>query len=380
MAEILEKLDFNKNGDSLLLPTYRYGDISANSTAELVADLAEEISRIYGYDELRASAEIMRGGRSKEQKFMLKIHETLLSGGFYETYTYSFIPPKHFDKLNLPEDSKLRDYIELINPIGEDMSVLRTNLLSSTLATIAHNYANRNESGYFYDSAKIYFKNNQNIKGDIKGKSAAIEKNMLSLGFYDTADKSADFYTLKGAVENILNAAGVKFKLSSDIAGHELASAYHPGRSAVILAENGEKVYGILGEVHPLVLENFEIGARSYAAEINIDMLFENASEDKIYTPLPKYPATTRDLALVCDDDLESAEIHDIIKKESGKILESAKIFDVYKGDKIGADKKSVAFALTFRDSERTLNDEEVNAVTAKILTSLANIGVELRR
>jgi phenylalanyl-tRNA synthetase beta chain len=333
---------------------------------------------------------------------MLKMHETLLSGGFYETYTYSFIPPKHFDKLNLPEDSSLRDYIGLMNPINDDLSVLRTNLLSSTLATIAHNYANRNESGYFYDCAKIYFKSNvprtvgaelvsarkagkhevcpYNSTSNIKGELAATEKNTLSLGFYDMADKSADFYTLKGAVENILNAAGVKYKLSADISGHELAGAFHPGRSALIIAENGGKVYGIFGEVHPLVLENFEIGVKACAAEIDTDMLFEDSSEDKVYAALPRYPAMMRFLALVCDDELESAEIYDIIEKESGRIFESAKVFDVYKGDKIGAGKKSVAFAVTFRDSERTLSDEEVNAVIAKILANLEKTGVELRK
>ena len=372
MADTLKKLDFKVTGNTVKVPSYRCGDILPHSS-----DLAEEISRIYGYDELTPSVQIKRGGRNKYQKFILKLHETLLYGGFYETYTYSFISPKHFDKLNLPEDSSLRDCIELINPINDESSVMRTNLLSSTLTTIGTNCAHRNEYAYFYDIAKTYFKNHR-ANNQIKGEFAAIEKNTLSVGFFDTADKSVDFYMLKGAVENILDAAGVNYKLSADISVHELASSFHPGRSAVILAD--DKIYGIFGEVHPRVLENFEISARSYAAEIDIDMLFKHSGEVKVYKALPKYPEVTRDLALVCDGDLESAVIYDIIKKHSGKIFESAKVFDVFKSDKIGEGKKSIAFALTFRDSNGTLSDEQVNPVITKILASLEKIGVDLRR
>ena len=380
MIEILEKLDFVISDDSVRVPSYREGDIMPDSS-----DLAEEISRIYGYGELAPSVGIKRGGRNKYQKFILKMHETLLSGGFYENFTYSFISPKHYDKLNLPEDSKLRDYIGIINPIGEDMSVLRTNLLSSMLTTIGMNCARRSgEYAYFYDFSKTYFKLPPSLgdaplteEGSVKGKPAAIEKNILSMGLYD---KNADFYTLKGAVENLLDAAGVKYKLSADIGAHELASAFHPGQSALILADEGKKIYGIFGAVHPAVLENFEIGVKSYAAEIDIDLLFEDFCEDKFYQALPQYPAATRDLALVCAEDLEAVIIYDIIKKESGNIFESAKVFDVYKGDKVGSGKKSIAFAIIFRDSERTLSDEEVNAVIAKILDSLGKINVKIRR
>ena len=392
MVNILEKLDFKVDGNIVTVPSYRCGDILDNETT-VTADLAEEISRIYGFDNIKAQTETdakntgydaRLGGRDKFQKFMIKLHNAMISSGYYETYTFSFITPKYFDKLNLPEESSLRDYITLLNPLGEDTSVMRTTLLPSTIATIARNCASRNERGYFYDMAKTYFKNNQIIQettGDVKGTFAADEKNILSLGFYDTADKSADFYNIKGAVENIMQSAGIKdYKLSSDIAAHPLASAFHPGRSAIIISQNGETIYGIFGEIHPAVSNNFDIETKCFAAEIDVDLLYAGSSEARIYTPLPRYPATSRDLALVCDEHLESAVIYDIIKAQSGKIFESAKPFDVYRGEKIGAGKKSVAFGMTFRNSERTLSDDEVNKVIDKILTALEKIHVELRR
>jgi len=379
MINILEKLGFESAGDgNFIVPSYR-SDISDGETAA-DADLAEEISRIYGYNNIRREhkADSLSGGRDKFQKFLQNIHSALISSGYYETYTFSFITPKYFDMLNLPEDSPLRDYITLINPLGEDTSAMRTALLPSTLAILAKNYANRNDVCYFYDMAKTYFPAEQ-VSGEIKGAFAAVEKNVLSFGFYNTEDKSADFYTLKSAAENIMHAAGINdYKISSDINNHPLACAYHPGRSAVILT--GESVIGILGEVHPTVAGNFEVGAKCYAAEIDIDLLYENSNDKKVYAPLPKYPAMTRDIALVCEENTESETIYDIIKKQSGKIFEWARPFDVYRGEKIGAGKKGVAFAMSFRDKNKTLGDGEVNAVMEKILSALEKIGITLRK
>ena len=408
MLDILEKLDFKRckgewslNDKVIEIPSYRLSDFSPddNNMTEITAGLAEEISRIYGLNNIKNAGRddpgatltkysVRRGGRDKFQKFLLNLNNTLISGGYYETYTFSFVTPKYFDMLNLPDNSDLRDYITLVNPLGEDKSVMRTTLLSSMLATLSKNYASRNDYGYFYDMAKVYFPQTPVGFADTpfqKGAYAAAEKNMLSFGFYDTADKSADFYTLKGAVENIMESAGIyNYKLSSDISGHPLANAYHPGRSAIIIGNDPcvvpQKIYGIFGEIHPSVAENFEIDVKCYAAEINIDLLYENSSEEKIYTPLPKYPAMTRDLALVCDENTESAVIYDIIKRQSGKIFEWAKPFDVYKGEKIGEGKKSIAFAISFRDSAKTLSDDEVNTVINKILANLEKINITLRR
>ncbi|MCL1858937.1 MAG: phenylalanine--tRNA ligase subunit beta [Oscillospiraceae bacterium] len=400
MFDILKKLDFKVcdpreygliYDKCVVIPSYRLSDFDNGDLTEITANLAEEISRIYGYNNIKNQTgekitgySVRRGGRDKFQKFLLDIHNALISNGYYETYTFSFVTPKYFDMINLPETSPLRDYITLINPLGEDTSVMRTTLLPSTLATISKNLANRNDYGYFYDIAKIYFPQTPAGVADTpfqKGAYAAIEKNMLSFGFYDTTDKLNDFYTIKGTVENIMQAAGIKnYKLSSEISGHNLSGAYHPGRSAVILSGDNQKVYGIFGEIHPNVSDNFEIAVKCYAAEIDLDLLYENSSNNKIYTPLPKYPAMTRDLALVCDDNTESAAIYDIIKEKSGKIFEWAKPFDVYKGEKIGEGKKSVAFAISFRDSARTLSDDEVNIVINKILKSLEEINITLRR
>jgi phenylalanyl-tRNA synthetase beta chain len=306
-----------------------------------------------------------------------RIHNTLISGGYYETYTFSFVSPKYFDRLNLPEDSPLRGYLSLNNPLGEETSVMRTVLLSSTLSTISKNCANRNEGGFFYDVAKTYFKPESETAGDVRGKFAAAEKNVLSLGFYG----GADFYDLKGAVENIMETAGIKdYTLSSDILAHGLSNAFHPGRSAIMLSGDGKSIYGILGEVRPEVAKNFDIPARCHAAEIDLDLLCENSSAEKTYAPVPKYPAVTRDLALVCEEGLESAAIYEIIRKHSGKIFEWAKPFDVYTGEKIGENKKSIAFSISFRDKGRTLGDGEVNAAIEKILENLEKIDVTLRK
>ena len=382
MIEILERLDFKPAGDGELeIPSYRFGDIAEGNGPETAADLAEEISRIYGYgnigtqnDEKTANF-VRRGKRGEFQKFLQRIHNTLISGGYYETYTFSFVSPKYFDKLNLPEDSPLCGYITLINPLGEETSAMRTVLLPSTLATISKNLANKNEYGYFYDMAKTYFKPESESAGEVKGEFAAIEKNILSFGCYG----DADFYTLKGAVENIMEAAGIgNYRLQSDISGHALSGAFHPGRSALLVSDGVP--CGIFGEVHPGTAENFEIGVKCYAAEIDLDLLYENPGAKKTYAPLSKYPATARDLALVCEEDLESAVIYDVIKKQSGKIFEWAKAFDVYKGEKIGEGKKSIAFSISFRDASHTLEDGEVNEVIGKILKNLEKINVTLRK
>jgi len=388
MLEILEKLDFKRCEDKVIeIPSYRLSDFSPDddNMSEITAGLAEEISRIYGYGNIAGRGEagevpsgysVRRGGRDKFQKFLQRIHNMLISGGYYETYTFSFVSPKYFDWLGLPEQSPLRDCIKLLNPLGEDTSAMRTTLVSSILSTISKNMAQRNESGYFYEMAKTYFKL-ASEGGEAKGKFAAVEKNVLSFGFYDA---DADFYTLKGAVENIMEAAGIKdYRLNSDISAHALSCAFHPGRSALVTSGDGKKIYGIFGEIHPNAAQNFEIGAKCHAAEIDIDLLHENSGAGGKYVPLPKYPATARDLALVCDEGVESAVIYDIIKKQGGKIFEWAKPFDVYRGEKIGEGKKSIAFSISFRAPDRTLEDAEVNAVVDKILKNLEKTNVTLR-
>ena len=391
MADILSKLDFelnNKDGDIIVTaPTYR-------SDIETSADLAEEVCRIYGYnsiqnskkrEELASSFNIRRGGRSHFQKFLRKIHETLLGGGCFEIYTPSFVSPKSCDKINLAKDSILRNFVTLINPLGEDTSVMRTTLLPSMLNVIASNYSRRNDKGYFYEMSKVYFpkKSDGNI-ATVKGSFASDEKNKLAIGFFDA---NADFYNLKGMVENILAVAGItEYNAVSDIADCELSPVFHPGRCAKIVSGD-KKIYGVFGEIHPSAAENFEIDKRDircYIAEFDIDLLYlsyqENYAEDIKYSQLPKYPSSTRDLALICDEDMESARIYNIIKTKGGKIFESAKVFDVYKGINIGERKKSLAFEIVFRSKEHTLNDGEVNAAIDNIISELDSIGVTLRK
>ena len=384
MAAILERLGFEPAGENaFLVPSSRSGDISGDESV-VTADLAEEISRIYGYGNIRSEKDqkdagysAKRGGRDEFQKFLQRIHNILTSNGYYETYAFSFVSPKYFEKLNLPENSHLRECITLSNPLGEDTSVMRTTLLASTLATISKNCSLRNERGYFYETAKTYFRPKLEAVGDVKGKFAAEEKNVLSFGFYG----EADFYELKGAVENIMESAGIKnCRISSGISGHPLASAFHPGRSALMVSGDGKTAYGIFGEAHPDAAKNFEIGAKCHAAEFDLDLLFENSDAEKRYASVPKYPAVNRDLALVCDEELEASAICEAIEKNGGKIFEWAKAFDVYRGEKIGEGKKSIAFSVSFRDKGRTLEDGEVNAAIDKILKNLEKMNVTLRK
>jgi len=393
MIDILSKLDFTVTQENevtrVIVPTYR-------SDVELSADLAEEVCRIYGYNNIKraeknntqsSSFNIQRGGRSHFQKFLRKIHNMLLGDGCFEIYTLSFVSPKSCDKINLPKDSALRDSISLINPLGEDTSVMRTTLLPSMLNVLSTNCTRNNAHGYFYELSKVYFtKKENNSDSSIKGKFAADEKNKLAIGFYDA---ESDFYSLKGIVENVLAAAGIaEYNIISDISDCELAPAFHPGRCAKIISTDANpKIYGVFGEVHPLVAENFEIDKkdiRCCVAEFDIDLFYasyqENNAEDIKYAQLPKYPLSSRDLALICDEDMEAAKIYDIIKTQSGKIFESAKVFDVYKGLAIGDGKKSLAFEIVFRSAEHTLNDGEVNIAIENILNALGEIGVTLRK
>ena len=384
MLNILQRLDFGFVGRDALgapeieVPSGRRGDILGENKTADTADLAEEISRIYGYGNIKNNANPpKRGGRNDFQKFLQRIHSALISGGYYETYTFSFVSPKHFDMLNLPEDSPLCKHISLINPLGEETSAMKTTLLSSTLSTLAKNRRSDSGSGYFYELAKTYFAPEHEVSGDVKGKFAANEKNVLSLGFFDP---DADFYSLSGTIENLMEAAGIKdYRLNSDTSSHALSCAFHPGRSALVQSSVGDINYGIFGEVHPDVAESFEIGARCHAAEIDIDLLYKNSGAQKTYAPVPKYPAVTRDLALVCDENVESAVIYDIIKEQSGKIFEWARPFDVYKSEKLGEGKKSIAFSISFRDQSRTLADEEVNVKIDKILKNLEAKNITLR-
>ncbi|MCH5348029.1 MAG: phenylalanine--tRNA ligase subunit beta [Oscillospiraceae bacterium] len=363
MKTYLERLDFKVENGMAYAPSVRI-DI------ECKADIAEEVARLYGYNKIPKT--IIRGVAeaqlSPKQKFERSIMNAMTALGAYEITTYSFISPKYFDKIRLPENSPLRKTVVITNPLGEDTSVMRTTILPSVCEVMARNYNNRNPEVCLFELGNEYIPN---------GGELPDEPVRLGVGMYGG---NRDFYDIKGIIDSMLDLVGVEdveYASCTDSAVFAEADAFHPGRCAVI--KKGDKVLGIVGELHPEVLENYGIGVKAYAAKINVTELMEEATAVKVYKPLPKFPATTRDLAIVCDETLPVAELEKAIKKAVGNILESVTLFDVYQGKQIAEGKKSVAYAISMRSHEGTLTDEQADAAVKRVLKELANLGAELR-
>lgn len=355
--KILTSLGFEVKEGKVYVPSFRLD-------VEHKADLSEEIARFYGFDKiethyLKGEAD---GGFSDEQKFENLTVNTVLSLGFTEICTYSFMSPKAYDKICLPENSPLRTSVIITNPLGEDTSIMRTTSLASMMEILSKNYNNRNLNASLFENATVYTPNGED--------SLPTETKMLTLGMYG----NCDYFTLKGKVEKILETAGVT---DYDVEPVKDNPSYHPGRTAEILVDG--KRLAILGEIHPDVLENFSIDAKAYVAEINFDMLYSIKNTVKVYKQLPKYPALTRDLAFVCDRDMPVLKLEKLMKQAAGKNLEHIELFDVYQGGNISSDKKSVAFSLRLRAADRTLTDEEADSATKKIIKALAEVGAVLR-
>ncbi len=358
MKAILEKIECRIDGDDIVVPTFR-------PDLQHKADIAEEIARFYGYNVIPSTA--IKGGAqgkySTRQKFDMTITDTLIACGVSEIMTYSFISPKYYNKVMMPENHALRNSVVISNPLGEDTSIMRTTALPSMLETLARNYNNRNEYAYLFEIAKEYIPTTPD--------KLPVEKNVLTAGFYG---EGVDFFKVKGIAEQVLSRAGVK---NYDIKADSSQFGYHPGRCAS-LTINGEPL-GVIGEIHPKVRDNYGIGTRVYCFSLNVDTMFEYAELEKHYTPLPKYPAVTRDLAVICSDNIPVLELEKAITEGAGKYLESVKLFDVYKGKPILPGMKSVAFSLVLRSSEGTLTDEQATSAVNKALKSLKNLGAELR-
>lgn len=358
MKAILEKIECKIEGDEIIAPTFRPDLLHK-------ADIAEEIARFYGYNVI-PSTSIKGGAQGKysiRQKFDMTITDTLIALGVNEIMTYSFISPKYYNKVMMPENHTLRNSVVISNPLGEDTSIMRTTALPSMLEILSKNHNNRNENAYLFEIAKEYIPTAPD--------KLPTEKNVLTAGFYGDG---VDFFKVKGIAEQVLSRSGVK---NYDIKADSEQFGYHPGRCAV-LTINGEPL-GVIGEIHPKVRENYGIGARVYCFSLNVDTMFEYAQLEKHYTPLPKYPAVTRDLALLCNEDTPVLELEKAIESAAGKYLESVKLFDVYQGKQIESGKKSVAFSLTLRSSEGTLTDEQATGAVNKAIKALEKIGAVLR-
>ena len=306
----------------------------------------------------------MAGKRSDKQILLDTVKRALVGMGYYEAMNFSFISPKWLEKLGLDAADPRMKPIVIRNPLGEDTSVMRTTLVPSLLNTLSLNLARGNAEGRLFEAAPVFFEGKTET-------TPATEKIALSVGLYG---ENADFYALRDAIVCLLGQFGIRASVS---AGGD--NYYHPGRKAVLTC--GDKVIAQVGEIHPDVAEAFEIETRVYVAEVNLFLIPELQQPIPAVRPLPRFPAVTRDIALVMNESVEAGPLMDAIRSAGGKLLEDVTLFDIYRGEKLGADKKSIAFALSFRAADRTLTDAEINAALDKILTACArDFGAELRR
>lgn len=354
MAQYLSGLEFHVNLEKMTLtaPTFR-PDIVCE------ADVAEEVARFYGYDKIPTtllSGEATCGKKTERQRAVDQINHLLTAQGMNEIYTYTFTSPSIFDKLNLPADSPLRSTVKISNPLGEDTSIMRTTMTASMMDILAHNYNHRNPSAKLFEVGKIFLPK--------EGQQLPEEPVVISLGMYGP---DADFYVLKGICENLLEQMHVGDVSYVPVTDHP---TYHPGRTASVWA--GEIKVGILGEIHPEVSRKYGIETACYAAELDFEALFIAANRIELkYHALPKFPAVTRDIAMLVDKTVPALNIERVIKKSSGKLLDEIKLFDVYEGKQIPEGKKSIAYSVAFRAADRSLTNEEVNVVFEKIMKNL---------
>lgn len=353
---------YDKEKNELVIPTFR-------QDLECSADIAEEVARFYGYDNIPVSlpsGEATTGKKSFKMRIEDVARETAEFCGFSQGMTYSFESPKVFDKLLLPQNSELRKTVTIMNPLGEDFSVMRTVSLNGMLTSLATNYNRRNKSAKLYELGNVY------LPKALPVTELPEERMMFTLGMYG----DGDFFNMKGAIEEFFEKVGMTKKPEYDPDNKK--PFLHPGRQADVIY-NGE-VIGYLGEVHPEVLDNYNIGEKAYIAVIDILKVTENATFDRKYEGIAKYPAVTRDLSMVMRKDILVGDIEKVFEKRGGSLLESMTLFDVYEGAQIKIGYKSVAYSLAFRAKDRTLEEKDIAPIMEKILADLGDMGIELRK
>ena len=360
MADTLTSLGFELNGNTLTVPSWR-GDCT------MLADIAEECARFWGYDKIEATdirGAATQGGYSEKTLFVRKLGTACRAMGYTEVMTYSFVSPSSLDKIKVPADSPLRDNYRILNPLGEDTSVMRTTALPSMLGVLSTNLSRRNMEAKLYEMATVYKKQ--------PGKVLADERTVLTLGAYGG---DVDFFALKGAVEALLCAArtpDVRFTADTETA------AFHPGRCAAVWS--GDTRLGTLGQIHPDVYAAYGLDGATYCAEIDVVLLHDLEGAEPVYTPLPRFPAITRDIAVVCDASVPVGELTECIRKAEKNVLRGVKLFDVYTGVGIPEGKKSVAFSLTLRSDDGTLTDDHAEEAVRAVLDALReNFGAVIR-
>ena len=351
MREILRKLAFTVVGDTVTVPSWR-GDVLR------MADLAEEVARYHGYNEIPCTlqrGETTQGGYSDEQRAEQQLGAICRSVGCDEIITYSFISPTCYDKIRWPKDDPRRESMKILNPLGEDTSIMRTTTLPSMLEILSRNSHFRNKSARLYELGRIY------IPGGKDG--LADERKMLTLGAYG---EDVDFFSLKGLVEAVLKglrAADVRYEACRD------NPSYHPGRCANVYS--GDTFVGVLGQIHPLVTQSYDVDTDLYCAELSLDALMAVRGADPVYTPLPKFPSVERDIAVVCDQSVTVGELENCIRRGARGLLKKVTLFDIYVGANIPQGKKSVAFNLVLRDDTRSITGEEADEDVQSILQLL---------
>lgn len=364
MLKYFDKLEikYNESDNTLHIPSFRQDLLRT-------CDMAEEVARFYGYDKIPVT---LPSGESTSGKLSFKLRvesvarEVAQFCGFSQSMNYSFESPKAFDKLLVPENSDLRQAIRILNPLGQDFSIMKTQALNGMLTSLATNYNRKNKNVRLYEIGNIY------IPKALPLTELPDERTQFTLGMYG----DGDFFTMKGVVEEFFEKAGLDGRITYD--PEDKKPFLHPGRQADIIYD-GVKV-GYLGEVHPQVCENYNIGDRVYYADIDMPYIVEHACFDKKYEGIAKFPTSTRDISLVVDKEVLIGTMENAIIKKGGKLLESCELFDIYEGEQVGEGKKSVAFSLVFRAKDRTLSDMEISEIMDKILAELTRLGAVLRQ
>jgi len=359
MIKYLNLLEIPVEGDTILVPSFR-------PDLNLMADVAEEVGRSFGYNEIPTTAfkTSTQGGYTPMMKLEAKAGTICRAIGYSEIITYSFVSPTIFDQIRLSADSPLRNTLRIQNPLGEDTSVMRTTALPSMLDILSRNNAYHNKAAKLYELAKIYL--------PVAGQALPEEPKILVLGAYGA---NQNFFTLKGDLEAIF--AGLRIRKASYSAVKD-NSSYHPGRCAKVTVDGID--VGYIGQIHPLVAKNYGMECEVYCAEINFTQLFDLQLADPTYVPLPKYPSVSRDLSLICDEAITVAQIEDVITAAAGKLLRNIRLFDIYRGTGVAEGKKSMAFSLELRADDRTLTDTDSEQVVSKVLSALSEkLGAVLR-
>lgn len=364
MIDTLEKLNIKVENDIAIAPYFR-------TDIEQLADIAEEVLRFYGYDKLDTTlveSDTTIGIRNKEQKIEQKIKNVLVNSGLSEIYTYGFVSDKDLEKSKINKDLK-ETSILIQNPLSDEYRLMRPSTIPSMMQTLATNANKKNSSAKLFDISKSY----KNINNEVENGEVPLQENILTIGMYGD---DIDFYTVKGLIENVLETSSIN---RYDIVRETENESYHTGRCANIKV--GIDVIATIGEVHPEVLDNYGIEKRAYLAEVNLSKVTKYSKVNKKYVEVPKFPAVERDIAIIVDEKVEVGQIEKIIIKKAKKLLEKMQLFDIYRNEKLGDNKKSVAYSLIFRDKNRTLSDEEINVVMENIIGELQKtLNAELRK